>query len=147
MPEPGALSCGESIYVCTTDDLVDGGKGLRFPVKLPYGASTGFVVRFRGIVYAYLNRCAHVPIELDWQEGEFFDRSGLYLICATHGAVYEPENGRCAGGPCRGGKLRPITVVERQHAIFWQPDEFVRAPDQPVSVACAAPPINRNLEE
>jgi nitrite reductase/ring-hydroxylating ferredoxin subunit len=54
------------------------------------------VVRYGGVVYGYLNRCAHVPIELDWAEGEFFESSGLYLMCATHGAVMRPipENAR-----------------------------------------------------
>jgi nitrite reductase/ring-hydroxylating ferredoxin subunit len=61
--------------------------------------ATGFVVRHGGTAYAYLNRCAHVPIELDWNEGEFFESSKLYLMCSTHGAIYIPENGQCAGGP------------------------------------------------
>jgi nitrite reductase/ring-hydroxylating ferredoxin subunit len=73
--------------------------------------ATGFVVRYGGKAYAYLNRCAHVPIELDWAEGEFFESSKLYLMCSTHGAIYVPESGFCAGGPCRGGKLRPIACA------------------------------------
>ena len=47
-------------------------------------------------------------------------------MCATHGALYEPDTGRCAGGPCRGGKLLPIRVIEQDQKISWQPDEFVR---------------------
>ncbi len=88
-----------------------------------------FFVRFDGKVYGYLNQCAHVPMELDWNEGQFFDDSGLYLVCATHGAMYGPENGRCLGGPCRGGKLRAVQVEEREtpsgRAVFWLPDDSV----------------------
>ncbi len=114
-------------FVCEADALLDGGKGVRFPV-IAYGqAATGFVVRYDGKPFAYLNRCAHVPIELDWKQGDFFESSGLYLMCATHGAVYEPDTGKCAGGPCRGGRLRPIAVSERDGGIWWQPDEAVRA--------------------
>ncbi len=114
------------ILVCAADAVLEGGKGVRFPVTAGGEDGTGFVVRYNGTVYGYLNRCAHVPIELDWAEGEFFESSGLYLMCSTHGAIYVPESGFCAGGPCRGGRLRPITVVERDQHIYWQPDDYVR---------------------
>ena len=114
------------ILVCMSDAVLEGGKGVRFAVNAGGADGTGFVVRYNGAAYAYLNRCAHVPIELDWAEGEFFESSGLYLMCATHGAIYVPESGLCAGGPCKGGRLRPIGVVERDQQIFWQPDDYVR---------------------
>ncbi|HWT73037.1 MAG TPA: Rieske 2Fe-2S domain-containing protein, partial [Oxalicibacterium sp.] len=100
----------ELIPICASDALEEGGKGVRFPVTAGFEDTTGFVVRYAGRVHAYLNRCAHVPIELDWNKGEFFEDSGLYLMCSTHGAVYDPETGHCAGGPCRGGRLRRIAV-------------------------------------
>jgi nitrite reductase/ring-hydroxylating ferredoxin subunit len=115
----------EQIPICTSDKLIEGGKGFRFPVTAGGEDATGFVVRYDGAVHAYLNRCAHVPIELDWNEGEFFDSSGLYLMCSTHGAIYLPDSGRCAGGPCRGGRLRPITVLEKDDQVFWEPDNYV----------------------
>ncbi len=98
------------VLICAADAVADGGKGVRFPVSAGGEATTGFVVRHGGKAYGYLNRCAHVPIELDWAEGEFFESSGLYLMCSTHGAIYVPESGYCAGGPCKGGRLRPIPV-------------------------------------
>jgi len=116
----------ELIPVCEANALEEGGKGVRFPVTAGSENTTGFVVRYGGAVYGYLNRCAHVPIELDWNEGEFFESGGLYLICATHGAMYAPETGRCEGGPCRGGRLRKIEIVEKENQVFWQPDEYVR---------------------
>lgn len=116
----------ERIPVCSSDALLEGGKGVRFLVTAGGEDSTGFVVRYDGIVRAYLNRCSHIPIELDWNEGEFFESSGLYLMCSTHGALYTPDTGQCAGGPCRGGKLRAIAVFEQDGQVFWQPDEYVR---------------------
>jgi nitrite reductase/ring-hydroxylating ferredoxin subunit len=116
------------VLICESGQVVEGGKGVRFPVMAFGEAATGFVVRYDGKPYAYLNRCAHVPIELDWFEGEFFESSGLYLMCSTHGAIYVPESGLCAGGPCKGGKLRPIAVHEVDDKIYWQPDEFIRPP-------------------
>jgi nitrite reductase/ring-hydroxylating ferredoxin subunit len=118
----------DEILVCAAADVEDGGKGVRFAVTADGSATTGFVVRYDGTAYAYLNRCAHVPIELDWAEGEFFESGGAYLMCATHGAIYAPDTGVCAGGPCRGGRLRPIAVIEREQQIFWHPDAYVRPP-------------------
>ena len=116
----------EEILIYAADAVLEGVKGVRFPVTAGGDDATGFVVRYGGQAYAYLNRCAHVPIELDWAEGEFFESSGLYLMCSTHGAVYVPESGHCAGGPCKGGRLRPIGVVERDQQLYWQPDDYVR---------------------
>lgn len=115
-----------NIFVCLSSELEEGGNGVRFSVTAGMEDATGFVVRYGGVVYGYLNRCAHVPIELDWNEGHFFESSGLYLMCATHGAIYDPETGRCAGGPCRGGRLRPISIMVQNGKVYWQPDEFVR---------------------
>ena len=116
------------VLICDSELLVDGGEGVRFPVAVFGEAPTGFVVRFKGAPYAYLNRCAHVPMELDWVQGQFFESGGEFIMCATHGAVYRPDTGVCAGGPCRGGKLRPITVREVDGKVYWQPDERVGLP-------------------
>ncbi|WEF36026.1 Rieske 2Fe-2S domain-containing protein [Pseudoduganella chitinolytica] len=116
----------DEILICAADAVVDGGMGVRFPVTAGGEDATAFVIRHGGKAYGYLNRCAHVPIELDWAPGEFFESSKMYLMCSTHGAVYIPSTGQCAGGPCRGGKLRPIGVTERDDRLYWQPDEFVR---------------------
>lgn len=124
---PGSTSMDERVLipVCASDALEEGGKGVRFPVTAGNEDVTAFVVRYAGCVHGYLNRCAHVPIELDWNKGEFFEDSGLYLMCSTHGAVYDPESGYCAGGPCRSGRLRKIVIVEKDNQVFWQPDEYV----------------------
>jgi nitrite reductase/ring-hydroxylating ferredoxin subunit len=115
---------GTAIPICASAALEEGGRGVRFPLTAGGEDRTGFVIRYDGRIYGYLNRCAHVPIELDWNEGEFFESSGLYLMCSTHGALYTPETGHCAGGPCRGGRLRPITVFEQDGQVFWEPDEY-----------------------
>lgn len=67
---------------------------------------------------AYLSRCAHVGVELDWMKGEFFDDSGLYLICSTHGATYVLQSGLCIGSPCRGKSLQCLETGERDGNIF-----------------------------
>jgi nitrite reductase/ring-hydroxylating ferredoxin subunit len=119
----------EAIAVCAAQALSNGGVAVRRDA-LFYGRSASvFFVRFQDVAYGYLNQCAHVPTELDWVEGQFFESSGLYLMCATHGAIYLPDTGRCVGGPCRGGRLRPLVVEERDtpegRQVFWLPDEQV----------------------
>ena len=122
------MSTAEGLFVCASGELIDGGLGVRFPVVAFGSEATGFAVRYGGKVYAYLNRCAHVPVELDWFKGEFFESGKLHLMCSTHGAIYVPDTGVCAGGPCRGGKLRPIGVREVDGEVYWQPDQFIRPP-------------------
>lgn len=104
--------------ICAASDLVERGPGVRFEVERWGRAEPAFAVRFGGRVHAYFNRCAHVPGQLDWQPGQFFDASGLYLVCATHGALYAPESGQCLGGRCNGRGLEPLKVVERDGQIY-----------------------------
>ena len=68
------------------------------------------VARWTGEVYAYLNRCPHAGTPLDWVPDKFLDRSRSYLICQTHGALFEVEDGECIDGPCLGDRLEPVTV-------------------------------------
>lgn len=104
--------------ICLSEDLAEAGKGVRFTVECLGRETPAFVIRYGGTVYAYLNQCAHVPAELDWQPGEFFDHSKLYLICSIHGALYAPESGRCMGGRCQGRALKPLCVEERDGAVY-----------------------------
>lgn len=115
-----------AIEVCLSSDLLEAGKGVRFSVTAGSDDAVGFVIRYKGTVYGYLNRCAHVPVELDWNPGEFIESSGLYIMCATHGAIYQPESGYCSGGPCRGGRLRKIEVSESDGHVFWHPDDYIQ---------------------
>jgi nitrite reductase/ring-hydroxylating ferredoxin subunit len=50
-------------------------------------------------------------------------------MCSTHGAIYQPDSGACAGGPCQGGRLRKIAVREVDNKIYWQPDEHIQPPE------------------
>jgi len=124
------------IPICDAAELSDAGTGVRFDVTVDGGPATAFVVRYRGAVVGFLNRCAHVAMELDWLPGLFFEEEGTYLMCATHGAIYEPDTGACAGGPClgRGGLLR-LQVVEHEGRIWWIPSGHVRAPQGSVTAS------------
>jgi len=104
--------------ICASDAVEERGPGFRFHVTRFGVQEPAFVVRFDGRVYAYLNACAHVPIELDWMEGDFFDSDRIHLICATHGARYEPTSGYCVLGPCQGARLVSLPVAEHDGAVW-----------------------------
>ena len=108
----------EPRLICDAEEVIDAGNGFRFEVEREGKPSPAFLIRFRGKVYGYLNRCAHISIELDWNQGEFFDYSKLYLICSTHGATYVPDSGHCIAGPCKGLGLQKLTVEERDGKIY-----------------------------
>lgn len=109
-----------SRLICASADLPDGGDGLRFMVDTANGAQAAFVLRWRGAVFAYLNQCAHVALELDWNPGKFLDAEGEFLICAAHGALYQPDSGVCVSGPCRGKSLPRLAVSEQNGNIYLE---------------------------
>lgn len=104
--------------ICASADLTEAGRGVRFALEWNGRTREAFVIRFQGKVYGYFNECGHVPAELDWQPGEFFDASGLYLICSVHGALYSPQTGHCLGGRCQGRGLTPLPLEERDNAVY-----------------------------
>jgi len=105
--------------ICASDDLAEAGKGVRFEVEYFGEPAPAFVVRYAGQVHGYLNRCAHVAMELDWQEGVFFDSGRSHLLCSTHGAMYDAASGRCLGGPCNRSPLVKLRIEERDGRIYW----------------------------
>ena len=104
--------------ICASGELAEGGDGVRFEIEWKGEAAPAFAIRHGGRVYGYLNRCAHIAMELDWKPGKFFDADGEYLICSTHGALYAPESGACRGGPCRGAALVGLNVFEADGKVY-----------------------------
>lgn len=117
----------QEILICEAEKVEEKGAGVRFAVRAGGDETTGFVIRYNQKLHAYLNRCAHVPMELDWERGDFFESGKRYIMCATHGAIYTPDGGQCAGGPCRGGRLRQIAIVERDGMVYWLTDDYLQA--------------------
>lgn len=106
------------IPLCQSADLKDSGLAVPFDVVYAGQTCRAFAVRYEGQVQAYLNRCTHVAMEMDYQPDRFFDAEGRWLLCATHGATYAPDTGDCVGGPCRGGLVK-IPLTETQGVVHW----------------------------
>lgn len=71
---------------------------------------SGFIVLFQQKYYAYKNKCQHLAVELDWDNNEFFEEEEKFIVCATHGALYDPQTGKCLMGPCLGKNLEILSI-------------------------------------
>ena len=84
-----------------------------------------FLVNVDGTLHGWVNRCRHVEITMDWVEGRFLDESGRYVVCATHGALYEPDSGRCVSGPPFGRTLIRVPLrIDGDRVIATVPEEI-----------------------
>ncbi len=122
-------------WLCASHELAERGLARVFDVLAQRQPARAFALRFDGRVVAYLNRCVHVPAEMDWQPGRFLDSDQRFILCATHGAAYEPADGRCAAGPCGRGRLTPLAVQEADGQVYWYPSPEI----QPVEFDEPAP--------
>ncbi len=110
-----------SRVLCTLKDLdVTGAKeivlerdGGRFPV---------FVVRFADQIMGYVNSCPHARLPLNWREDAFFDVTGTFLFCTSHGAQFDPVTGNCIRGPCKGQRLIPFAIRIDGETIISEQD-------------------------
>jgi len=126
MNSPGSAASPvavNGIELCDAGDLIERGKAFLFDVMLWNESVRAFALRFEGKVVAFVNRCAHVAAEMDWQPGEFLDHSREWIICSLHGAIYDPRTGECVAGPCLRGRLIELAVVEREGEVYWYPSE------------------------
>lgn len=117
-PDPAG---GAAVDLCASSALDERGRAVLFDVLWRGEPTRAFALRFEGRVVGYLNRCAHVPTEMDWTPGEFLDADRAFILCSIHGASYNPRDGRCAGGPCGRGQLVPLRVTEEDGRVAWYP--------------------------
>ena len=96
----------ETRHLCRLDEIPDGG-GLEVQAN-----ETRYVLLRRGgEVWAYLNRCPHFSIPLDYEPGVFCTYDSSLLMCAHHSAMFRFEDGHCIDGPCQGAALTAVDIV------------------------------------
>lgn len=89
--------------LCTLDDLPEGtSKGFDL------NGTAVFAVHQGGKVHVYRNHCPHLGIPLEWVPDQFLDVTGTLIQCASHGALFLIQSGRCVAGPCTGQSLKKI---------------------------------------
>lgn len=69
-----------------------------------------FITQRDGMFYAYLNSCPHLGTNLEFQENQFLDMDNEYIICSTHGALFQVDSGDCIFGPCQGDHLTSVEI-------------------------------------
>lgn len=105
-------------FLCRLADLADPGS-LAFSVGEGDWPLRGFLVRKGDDVFAYVNRCPHAGHPLNWRPDEFLTPDHTLIMCRSHGALFDMEEGRCVAGPCVGRSLRALRVrVENELVIL-----------------------------
>lgn len=99
--------------ICGVDDVADGRCAEFTLLDTP-----GFVFLHQGHPRAYVNQCPHLGIELNWMPDRFMDSDGYFIQCATHGALFTPDQGDCIAGPCQGDALTPLDA-RQQNGQIW----------------------------
>lgn len=105
------------IAVARADELTPG-RTKKFVLACGGRELEAFLVNYHGTLYAYLNRCCHIPMTMDWVENQFFNEDGAYIQCATHGALYEPSSGECVAGPPCGQFLTAVPIEIRDGVVL-----------------------------
>ena len=77
-----------------------------------------FAVNHGGRLYAYVNRCCHVPMTMDWIDNQFMTEDQQFILCATHGACYVPDTGECVSGPPFGKFLTRVALTIRGDEVI-----------------------------
>jgi nitrite reductase/ring-hydroxylating ferredoxin subunit len=101
------------------------GKSKTFKLEVGGREVECFVVCWNGAHYAYVNKCRHIAMSLDWVENRFFDEDRRFLLCATHGALYQPDSGECIFGPPCGKSLIRVPLEIRDGELYAEtPADF-----------------------
>jgi nitrite reductase/ring-hydroxylating ferredoxin subunit len=94
-----------------------------FSLTLESGPLDLFVVCNKGEYRAWLNSCPHRGTPLEWTPDDFLDDEGKHIVCATHGAIFDINNGICLMGPCSGQGLKPLQLLVRDETLFLETDQ------------------------
>jgi len=108
------------MLLCTVKDLPESGVQA-FSVL---GRSVLVVRHTPAHVSVFLNRCPHLGIPLQWKAERFLDPDGVFIQCATHGALFEKDSGLCIQGPCRGDSLWKLTHTLQGEEIHLDETEI-----------------------
>jgi nitrite reductase/ring-hydroxylating ferredoxin subunit len=105
-------------------DELSHGMTKKFLLRCQGRTIEALLLSYEGDLFAYVNRCCHIQLSLDWVDNRFFTEDKRYLICANHGATYEPRTGECVWGPCFGAFLEVVPlVIAKGKILAFCPEE------------------------
>jgi nitrite reductase/ring-hydroxylating ferredoxin subunit len=97
------------VRLCALDELADpGSRGFLF--REGEFLFMGFVVRVGDGVSGWVDHCPHAGMPLAVVPNRYLTREGDLILCASHGALFGLDDGKCVGGPCAGKSLWPWRV-------------------------------------
>jgi nitrite reductase/ring-hydroxylating ferredoxin subunit len=74
-----------------------------------YPAWGVFAVRHAGRVQVWRDACPHYgDTPLAWRRDAYLNADASRIVCAAHGAQFDPATGECLLGPCLGQRLTPV---------------------------------------
>lgn len=76
-------------------------------------AGSYIVLQQDDMTRVYVNRCPHRHLPLGRSGRVTFTADRRLLVCANHGAKFDPVSGQCVAGPCRGKALQRLPELER----------------------------------
>jgi len=108
---------GFDTKICDLSDIDDGASD-GFVVDTADGRCGLMVIRKGDGALSYLNSCPHIGTPLDIRPGRFLDQAGVHILCTTHGALFQIDDGLCIAGPCVDDKLTRIEIEVRDDGVF-----------------------------
>jgi len=107
--------------LCPLAEVPDGeGRGFTFGVEpFPFRI---FVVRRESEVWGYVNSCPHNRTPLNFHPDKFVTYDKTHILCSTHFALFEYDDGFCIAGLCAGQALESVPV-ELQEGMIWIAEE------------------------
>jgi len=108
----------EPIAICRGTQVPEAGKH-SFSILHQGKPKQAVLIRFKGLVYAYINQCVHMPKALDCEDVNIFDETGQYIQCSMHKICYDPVNGASVSELCSGKKLTALKVKEQGEWVYW----------------------------
>ncbi len=105
------------ILLCDTSQLTDPGA-----TSVVAGDGTSrrdyLIVRHCGTIAVYENACPHQGTPLETLAGRFFNHDRTRLLCSTHGAEFQINDGVCTKGPCEGKALKRVEFSVKGTALY-----------------------------
>ncbi|WP_376695026.1 Rieske (2Fe-2S) protein [Wenzhouxiangella sp. EGI_FJ10305] len=110
----------EAVFLCAGDELAE---GCYREFRIDYDGEPLWLIATRrnGQPRVWINLCPHQARPLNFAPDRFLTDDDNRLVCAHHGAVFDPDSGTCVAGPCRNAELRALDVCQREDRVFVQP--------------------------
>ncbi len=105
------------MFLCPSDDLAEG-QYREFQIEQNGQPVWLIATRHAGQPRGWLNLCPHQGRPLNFAPDRFLTDEENRLVCAHHGAVFDPDSGACVSGPCLNAELRALHVFQHEDSVF-----------------------------